>query len=137
MRSLSCARTGAAVMSSTPNAATTIADERAMRRGGETVTPRSLDGVGLRAARLAGAIQRLLQHVPGEYRAFDADRVLHDPLQRHEVAEGLLVGIDLAGHHAAEPARHRTGLIDARAGHGLGHHRRARLADRAPGALEG
>ena len=46
----------------------------------------------LGTARLAGTLEGVLQHVPGEHGALDADRVLHDALECHEVAERLLVG---------------------------------------------
>src|SRR5438093_547307 len=45
------------------------------------------DRVRLCAGRLAGPLERLLQDVPGQDRALDPDRVLHDPLQGNEIAE--------------------------------------------------
>ena len=47
--------------------------------------------------------------------ALDADRVLHDALEGNEVAERILVGLDVAGHHPAErrppvPCASSTGL---------------------------
>src|SRR5207253_1443385 len=90
----------------------------------------------VRAGRGAVALQRVLQDVPGQDRALDADRVLDDALQRDEIAERVLVGLDLAGHHPAEGTGETQRVVDLPARDGLGHHRGGALRDRAPGALE-
>src|SRR5205823_3358828 len=96
----------------------------------------SAGSVGTRAAGGARTLERVLQDVPREHGALDPDRVLHDTLQGHEVAERRFVGLGLAGHHLAELGRQPEGLADRLALNGFGHHRGRGLGDGAPGALE-
>src|SRR5438093_4018091 len=47
-------------------------------------------------------LHALLEGVPGEHRALDADGVLHNAFQRDEVAEGFVVDVLFPGHQTAE-----------------------------------
>src|SRR6266540_2841846 len=58
--------------------------------------------------------QRLLEHVPRQHGALDADRVLDDALQGHQVAELLLGRLNLPGHHPPEVGSQRLRVL-----HGL------------------
>ena len=65
---------------------------------GRSFTARSLEAQtewGAEPVADPGAVERLLEHVPGEHGALDADRVLHHALQRDQVAEPILVRLDL------------------------------------------
>src|SRR5918992_988031 len=93
--------------------------------------------VCLRTAGGAGSLEGVLEHIPRQDRAFDADRILHDALQRHQVAELLLVRLDVAGHHASELTGETPGVLDGGAPDRLRHHRGAGLADRTARPLEG
>src|SRR3989442_6465011 len=86
---------------------------------------------------MAGAGKRLLQNVPGQYGAFDPHGIFHDTPERDQVTEALLLGLDVALHHAPEPIGQPLRLWQRLPRHGLGEHRGACLADGASLALEG
>ena len=67
----------------------------------------AVDSDRVRRRTSGGAVggQRLLEHVPREHRALDAHGVLHDALEGHELAERVLVGLEVAGQHRADLGR--------------------------------
>src|SRR5207245_5474567 len=80
------------------HAATDFVLAQEHRRGLSSV--RALTGGRARPSlRPLGSGERFLEDVPRQHRALDPDRVLHDALEGHQVAEGLLVRFDLALHH--------------------------------------
>src|SRR4051794_10225905 len=83
-------------------------------------------------------VERIEQRVPGERRALDAHRELHDALQCLEIAElhrrvrldgvAVLVG---DAHHPLEAAHQGADLLDRAALDGLAHHAGRALRDAA------
>src|SRR5262249_53684853 len=67
----------------------------------------------------------------GEQRALDPDRVLGDALERHRVAQQVLVALLLPVHHEPEVLDEPQGVAHREVRRRLAHHRRGGLGDRA------
>src|SRR4029077_20007745 len=90
----------------------------------------------MRLVRLLVLRDAFLQGVPRQHRALDAHGILHDALERDEVAELVLARSFLPRHHLAEVDNQAFDLIDLLSADLLGQHGRRCLRYRAALSLE-